>query len=111
VQSSCHVEKLFDLPPGAFHPPPKVHSSVIRLRPKADRPDAERHAAMLRVSASAFNQRRKMLRSSLKSLGADPKALCAAAGIVETARAEDLTVADFLRLADVWISQRRGTAR
>jgi 16S rRNA (adenine1518-N6/adenine1519-N6)-dimethyltransferase len=54
-----------------------------------------------RVTAAAFNQRRKMLRGSLKAVSAEPQALCAAAGIDPTARAEALGVADFCALARV----------
>ncbi len=91
----------FDVPPAAFVPPPKVWSTVIRLDPKpADAPVA----ALSAVTAAAFGQRRKMLRSSLKPLG-DAEALLSAAGLPPTERAEQLTVADFVRLAEVYAAR------
>ncbi len=90
---------LFDISPKAFTPPPKVVSSVVELVPR-QAPLACDRAKLERVTAAAFGQRRKMLRQSLKSLGTDPLPLLAAAGIVETARAEEIDVAGFVRLAN-----------
>jgi 16S rRNA (adenine1518-N6/adenine1519-N6)-dimethyltransferase len=90
---------LFDVPPQAFVPAPKVTSSVVSILPlpvPLHPADADRLEA---VTAAAFGQRRKMLRSSLKSLGRDPGALLAAAGIDPTRRAETLSVAEFCALA------------
>ena len=101
AQWAARVEALFELPPGAFRPPPKVRSRVVRLSPYAEPPVPARLATLERVTAAAFGQRRKMLRSSLKSLGRDPAALCAAAGIAPARRAETLTLAEFAALADV----------
>lgn len=86
-----------DLPAKAFTPPPKVASAVVRLVPKADPPPAEVVAALERVTAAAFGQRRKMLRSSLKALGG--AALCERAGISPDARAEVIDLTGFLALA------------
>lgn len=97
----CRVEPCFDLPPGAFRPPPKVVSSVVRLTPRPEPLAPASLAALERVTAAAFGQRRKMLRQSLKGLGGDPRPLLAAAGLDETARAEELGVADFCRLASL----------
>jgi 16S rRNA (adenine1518-N6/adenine1519-N6)-dimethyltransferase len=96
-QVLCDCEKLMDLPARAFTPPPKVDSAVVRLVPKPDRPDAVTVRNLERVTASAFGQRRKMLRSSLKSLGGE--ALLDRAGLDPTARAEQVAPGDFLRLA------------
>ncbi|MCX5519387.1 16S rRNA (adenine(1518)-N(6)/adenine(1519)-N(6))-dimethyltransferase RsmA [Kaistia defluvii] len=90
---------LFDISPKAFTPPPKVVSSVVEIVPRATPLECSR-AKLERVTAAAFGQRRKMLRQSLKSLGTDPLPLLAAAGIVETARAEEIDVAGFVRLAN-----------
>jgi 16S rRNA (adenine1518-N6/adenine1519-N6)-dimethyltransferase len=90
---------LFDISPKAFTPPPKVVSSVVELVPR-QAPLACDRAKLERVTAAAFGQRRKMLRQSLKSLGTDPLPLLAAAGIAETARAEEIDVAGFVRLAN-----------
>jgi len=89
---------LFDVAAAAFVPPPKVTSSVVRLVPRAEPLPCDR-ATLERVAEAAFGQRRKMLRQSLRSLGGDPRPLLAAAGIVETARAEDIPVAGFVALA------------
>jgi len=89
---------LFDVPPAAFTPPPKVTSSVVELAPNPSplSCDARRLA---RVTQAAFGQRRKMLRQSLKSLGVDAAALLAAAEIAETKRAEEVDIAGFVALA------------
>ncbi|MBX3575691.1 MAG: 16S rRNA (adenine(1518)-N(6)/adenine(1519)-N(6))-dimethyltransferase RsmA [Rhizobiaceae bacterium] len=87
---------VFDLPPQAFVPPPKVTSSVVHLEPRAAPADAD--VTMLgRVTEAAFGQRRKMLRQSLKRIGGD--ALLAATGIDGTRRAETLSVEEFAALA------------
>ena len=89
---------LFDIAPSAFVPPPKVTSSLIQLIPRAKPLVCDRRA-LERVTAAAFGQRRKMLRQSLRALGADPMALLAAAGIEPTARAEEIPVEGFVALA------------
>jgi 16S rRNA (adenine1518-N6/adenine1519-N6)-dimethyltransferase len=89
---------LFDVPPTAFVPPPKVTSSLVRLIPRQEPLSCDRHA-LERVTQSAFGQRRKMLRQSLRSLGADPLKLLDAAEIEPTARAEEISVAGFVALA------------
>ncbi len=95
----CEVAIAFDVNPRAFTPPPQVDSTVISLTPRKE-PLAPANAATLeRVTAAAFGQRRKMLRQSLKSLGGDPIALCAACGVDPTARAETLSVEKFCALA------------
>ncbi len=92
---------LFDVHPSAFVPPPKVTSSVVQLVPRAA-PLACNRRTLERVTEAAFGQRRKMLRQSLKSLGTDPLRLLAAAGIEETRRAEEIPVAGFVALANVF---------
>jgi 16S rRNA (adenine1518-N6/adenine1519-N6)-dimethyltransferase len=90
---------MFDVAPSAFVPPPKVTSSVVRLIPRASPLPCTR-TTLERVTAAAFGQRRKMLRQSLRSLGADPAPLLAAAGIDPAARAEDIPVEGFVALAN-----------
>jgi 16S rRNA (adenine1518-N6/adenine1519-N6)-dimethyltransferase len=89
---------LFDVHPSNFVPPPKVTSSVVELVPRPDPLPCDRRL-LERVTEAAFGQRRKMLRQSLKSLGVDPLALLAAAGIEPTARAEEIPVEGFVALA------------
>jgi 16S rRNA (adenine1518-N6/adenine1519-N6)-dimethyltransferase len=88
---------LFTLPSRAFTPPPKVESAVVRLEPRPAREDVSWEAMEL-ATATAFGQRRKMLRAALRRLG-DCEALLATAGIDPTLRAEDVDIAGFVRLA------------
>ncbi len=100
--------KLFDVAPTAFVPPPAVVSAVVELVPR-DAPLAPAEpAALERVVAAAFGQRRKMLRQSLKNAG-DAAALCEAAGIDPTRRAETLSVEEFCALARA-LTARRASA-
>lgn len=97
TQHVCEVAPLFDIAASAFVPPPKVVSSVVRLRP---RPEVMGDLSRLEaVTAAAFGQRRKMLRSSLKQAFDDPEAVLSRLGLSPTARAEELAVGDFVRLA------------
>ncbi len=91
----CDVKVVKVLPPSAFTPPPKVHSAVVLFKPKAKAADAPQFETMERVVAAAFNQRRKMLRSSLGEYAVHMEK----AGIDGSLRAEDLDVASFVRLA------------
>jgi len=99
TQWLCNPRPLFDIPPRAFTPPPKVTSTVVALTPREEPLAPARLATLERVTAAAFGQRRKMLRQSLKSLGGDPARLFEATGIAPTARAEELSVEDFCALA------------
>jgi len=96
-QAVVDARIVLHLPAAAFTPPPKVASAVVHLVPKPDRPNRETLKRLERVTAAAFGQRRKMLRSSLKPLGG--ATLCEAAGIDPEARAETVDLAGFLRLA------------
>jgi 16S rRNA (adenine1518-N6/adenine1519-N6)-dimethyltransferase len=89
---------LFDISPAAFVPQPQVTSSVVRLIPR-QMPDPCDRRALEQVAAAAFNQRRKMLRQSLKSLPADPARLTAAAHIDPTRRAETVPISGFVAMA------------
>jgi len=97
AQAVCTAGMVMDLPARAFTPPPKVDSAVVRLTPRTERPDDPTLAALERVTAAAFGQRRKMLRSSLKALGGE--ALCLQAGLDPDRRAETVPVEGFLALA------------
>lgn len=90
---------LFDVPPRAFVPVPRVTSSLVRFDVR-ERPRGDAELGSLRaVLRAAFSQRRKMLRASLKSLIADPGGVLEAAGVDPEARAETLSVAQFCALA------------
>jgi 16S rRNA (adenine1518-N6/adenine1519-N6)-dimethyltransferase len=97
AQFCCHVQRVLAVPAAAFTPPPKVDSAVVHLTPRANRPRDIPLAVLEKVTAAAFGQRRKMLRSSLKSLGGET--LLKSAGINPTLRAENLSLTDFETLA------------
>jgi len=98
-QWRCEVRNLFDVNRSAFTPPPKVTSSIVQLVPRQAMEPACGVAALECVTAAAFGQRRKMLRASLKTLVPDPETLLASAGLDPEARAEQIPVAGFARLA------------
>ena len=94
-RNNCEI--LFDIPPEAFVPPPKIISSLVKIKPKAPCQDIPAKA-LIRLTAAAFNQRRKMLRSSLKPICLDPQGLLLQCGVDETRRGESLTIEEFCTL-------------
>lgn len=98
TQWLCQVNPLFQIDRRAFTPPPAVESTVVQLIPRPQPLYPAEMATLEKVTAAAFGQRRKMLRSSLKSLG-DAAALLEAAGLDPTARAEEISVEGFCALA------------
>ncbi|MFT6464660.1 16S rRNA (adenine(1518)-N(6)/adenine(1519)-N(6))-dimethyltransferase RsmA [Halopseudomonas sp.] len=99
VQYHCQVEHLFDVGSGAFSPAPKVDSAIVRLTPHAELPHPADDVGMLElVVREAFNQRRKTLRNTLKSL-IDAESI-EAEGIDPTLRPEQIDLAGFVRLAN-----------
>jgi 16S rRNA (adenine1518-N6/adenine1519-N6)-dimethyltransferase len=96
------------LPREAFTPPPKIASAVVSFTPLKDPAPPGQAKILARVTAAAFGQRRKMLRTSLKQLVENPDALLEAAGIAGTLRAEDVSVKDFARLALVYERSQAG---
>ena len=90
---------VMELPPQAFTPPPKVHSAVVHLTALPEPRYAADAKVLQRVVAKAFNQRRKMLRASLKGLAPDLEDRLIAAGIAPTDRAENVTLEQFCALA------------
>ncbi len=104
TQWRARARILFDVPPRAFTPPPKVTSALVRLEP---RPDAVPLPvkAVEAVTAAAFGQRRKMLRSSLRSLWPDPEPVLREAGIEPTLRAEQVPVEAFLGLVGLYAAR------
>ncbi|MGR3661459.1 MAG: 16S rRNA (adenine(1518)-N(6)/adenine(1519)-N(6))-dimethyltransferase RsmA [Paracoccaceae bacterium] len=90
---------VMELPPEAFTPPPKVHSAVVHLTARPEPAFPADPKVLNRVVAAAFNQRRKMLRSALKSLGPDIEDRIIAAGLKPTERAEQVPVEGFCALA------------
>ena len=100
-QWRCNALKMFDVSPKAFTPPPKVTSSIVHISPMAKPMEDCDVNALEKVTAAAFGQRRKMLRSSLKTLVADTTLLIEKAGLSPSMRAEEVDVAGFCRLAKV----------
>ena len=99
TQWLCQVQPLFNVDRKAFTPPPAVMSTVVALRPRPQ-PLAPAPMEMVeKVTAAAFGQRRKMLRSSLKSLG-NVEEILGKQGIDPTRRAETLTVEEFCAIAN-----------
>lgn len=95
----CKVEKKFDVPPEAFTPQPKITSSIVHFVPLHRDEDIE-FRIMEKITAAAFGQRRKMIRTSLKTLTGDhTEELLKAAGIADTLRAEEISVDKFINLA------------
>jgi 16S rRNA (adenine1518-N6/adenine1519-N6)-dimethyltransferase len=102
AQHVCVVRRLFDVSPSAFVPPPKVTSSVVSLSPRANGERLTDLAPLEAITAAAFGQRRKMLRSALAGVFIDPAATLVALDLDPTARAEALSPADFVRLAQAF---------
>ena len=96
AQWLCNVRRAFDLPPSVFVPPPKVTSSVVHFTPRLLPANAPSLEAVEKITAAAFGQRRKMIRSSLK----DYKAVIDELGIDETLRAEQMPVENFIKIAE-----------
>ena len=103
LQYRYHMERMFIVPPGAFNPPPKVDSAIVRMIPVdfsrvGAGGTASDPALFAKLVTAAFSQRRKMLRNTLREFIGE--AALAALGITPTARAEDIAVADYVRLAN-----------
>jgi 16S rRNA (adenine1518-N6/adenine1519-N6)-dimethyltransferase len=99
AQFCCDVKQALRIPAAAFTPPPKVDSAIVHLTPRKDRPTDIELKTLEAITAAAFGQRRKMLRSSLKPLGGED--LLRRADINPELRAENLSLADFERLARI----------
>jgi 16S rRNA (adenine1518-N6/adenine1519-N6)-dimethyltransferase len=105
LQYRFHMERLFIVPPGAFDPPPKVDSAIVRMIPRklGAGEMALDEALFARLVTAAFSQRRKMLRNTLRDFGGE--AWLEAQGIAPTARAETLAVEDYVRLSNALSAQ------
>jgi len=99
LQYRFYLEWLIDVPPESFDPPPKVQSAVVRLIPKpVSELTAKNQEKLSQVVLTAFSQRRKMLRNTMKGLLSD--AAFAELGIAPTLRPEDVSVEDYVRIAN-----------
>ena len=99
AQLLCDVDMHFELGPEAFYPPPKVTSAVISLYPKKIQPPKDLLEAVELVCKILFNQRRKMLRSTLKQLHPDVDSLVKNSDVLLTQRPEELSIDKFVQLA------------
>jgi 16S rRNA (adenine1518-N6/adenine1519-N6)-dimethyltransferase len=98
-QIVCDVKKCFDVSPKAFYPEPKIWSSVVRLKPKEDVPNQNLLSKIEKITNVAFSGRRKMIKSSLKSLSPEIGNILIKLSIQDTLRAENLSPQDYLSLA------------
>ncbi|MBV1775420.1 16S rRNA (adenine(1518)-N(6)/adenine(1519)-N(6))-dimethyltransferase RsmA [Burkholderiaceae bacterium DAT-1] len=98
LQYWFYMEKLLDVPPEAFYPPPKVDSAIVRMIPRPFEIQARDTARLEELVAQAFSQRRKTLRNNLKGIVSD--ADFEAVGIDSTLRPENISVADYVRLSN-----------
>lgn len=102
----AEVTPLFDLPPGAFRPVPRVRSSLVRLRFRPPEPPVAHPALVSRLVRATFTQRRKTLANGLKAIGASDRVevgqVLAAAGLDGQRRPETLQLVEFSALADAW---------
>ena len=99
AQWRCEARIVLTLPPEAFTPAPKVHSAVVQLTALPQPRFPCDFAVLQRVTAMAFNQRRKMLRSSLRALRPDIESVLDKVAIPPTARAEEIGLEQFCALA------------
>lgn len=103
VAVRAEVEKLFSVGPGAFNPPPRVWSAVVRIRPRGELPSAEILASLDTLLVKAFSQRRKTLRNALKGVAGESD--FSACGIDPSLRPENISPPQFLALAEAVAGQ------
>ena len=100
VNFLCETKMLFTVSPTVFTPQPKVTSAIVQIIPRQKPLANVEFGKLEKVVAAAFNQRRKMLRSSLKSIFENPEEILKEAGIKPELRAENLTIEEFCKLAE-----------
>ncbi len=100
TQWLCEAEILFDLPPSVFTPPPKVNSSIVKITLRREPLFKADKKKLENVLRTAFNQRRKMLKSALKPLLPDAENSLTKLGINPQSRPEELTVEEFCKIAN-----------
>lgn len=98
-QLIADTKKMFDVSPQAFYPPPKVTSSIVHLTPKTLKVPKKIVDMVRHITQLAFSGRRKMIKSPLQKLHPDIDTILKTASIDPTARAENLTVEDYVKLA------------
>ena len=98
VQAHCKTEKLFNVPPGAFNPPPKVDSAIVRLTPHTKTINILDNSLFTDLVRDAFNQRRKTIRNSMRNFLLEEDFLTLNLDLKK--RAENLSVHDFVNIAN-----------
>ena len=98
VQAHCKTEKLFNVPPGAFNPPPKVDSAIVRLTPHSETISIQDTSLFTDLVRDAFNQRRKTIRNSMRNFLIEEDFLNLDLDLKK--RAENLSVDDFVNIAN-----------
>jgi 16S rRNA (adenine1518-N6/adenine1519-N6)-dimethyltransferase len=102
-----HIDRVFDLPPGAFRPMPKIHSTVVRLVPKSPLPIARDETVFEALTHAIFTRRRKTLANALRAYpGSErhsPADVLARAGLDGSRRPETLTIPEIVRLSDEYV--------
>lgn len=101
TQILSDVEKLFDVQKEAFHPPPKVTSSIVQIVPKKNIPSRDIVEKVRKITHFAFSQRRKTIKKSLAPISDDIVGILQKLDIDPTLRAENLSVEDYVRLAQI----------
>lgn len=109
-QALCHTKKEFTVKPGNFSPPPKVDSAVVHLIPK-DNQTLKSIKALSHLTASLFQSRRKMVGKTLNQLFPALLAECEKIGVLPTMRPENITVDQYVHLANVLIETENGELR
>ncbi|XVN42584.1 MAG: 16S rRNA (adenine(1518)-N(6)/adenine(1519)-N(6))-dimethyltransferase RsmA [Candidatus Rickettsia vulgarisii] len=104
-QLLCHTQKCFDVSPKSFYPPPKVHSSIVKLIPIENDFNAELIETIELITKLAFGERRKMIKSSLKRLTPKIEDLLKELKIDSSCRAENLSPQDYLKLVKLYLTQ------
>lgn len=109
AQYFCRVQPLFEVGPGAFRPAPKVDSAIVRLVPHQTLPHPARDLATLQaVVRTAFNARRKTLRKALSGMVSVEQ--LQSLGIDDNLRPENLSLADYVAIADLLVANRPADA-
>ena len=103
-QTVCTAELLFDVDPRSFQPAPSIVSSLVRLTPKPNAPSALLTQALRQVTQLAFSQRRKMIRHTLGKQFSQEE--LGGLGLEPTLRPEEISVEDYLKLAQLWADRR-----
>ena len=105
-QMVADVKKAFDVKPGSFFPPPKIHSSVVTLTPKQEQLPLVVRSKVKEIINLAFMQRRKMLKTSVKNISDNILQTLEACNIDASLRAENLSLSDYVNIAEILVKNQ-----